>query len=76
MEIFEATGIEEGRLKGQMLYRFVIRETERDGHGRIVKVHGSHQKVGSISPELFSRLRDNGAADAELYRLFPEVKNN
>jgi len=71
MEIFEATGVEAGKLKGQMLYRFIISETERDGHGRIVKVHGSHQKVGTISPELFCRLRDNGAPEVELRRLFP-----
>lgn len=75
MEIFEATGVEGGRLQGRMLYRFVISETERDGRGRIVKVHGSHQQVGTISPELFCRLRDNGAPEAELYRLFPEVKD-
>jgi len=80
MEIFEATGVEAGKLKGQMLYKFVISENERDDHGRIVKVHGSHQRIGTISPELFSRLRDNGAPEAELYRLFPdacpEVKKN
>jgi pilus assembly protein CpaF len=75
MEIFEATGVENGRLQGQMLYQFVITGTERDKRGRIVKVHGSHQKVGSISPELYKRLRDNGAAESELSRLFPEVKN-
>ena len=79
MEIFEATGVENGKLKGQMLYRFVISETERDGRGRIVKVHGLHKRVGTISTELFIRLRDNGAPEAELYRLFPdacpEVKN-
>jgi len=75
MEIFEATGVENGRLQGQMLYQFVITRTERDKRGRIVKVHGSHQKAGSISPELYKRLRDNGAAESELSRLFPEVKD-
>ena len=73
MEIFEATGVEGGRLQGRMLYRFVISETERDGRGRVMKVHGSHKKVGTISPELFCRLRDNGAPEAELYRLFPDA---
>jgi pilus assembly protein CpaF len=58
-----------------MLYRFVISGTERDERGRIVKVHGSHRKVGTISPELLNRLRDNGAPEAELHRLFPEVKD-
>jgi len=74
MEIFEATGVENGKLQGQMLYQFEISETERDNHGRILKVHGSHQRVGTISPELFNRLRDNGAPEAELYRLFPDVR--
>ncbi|MPN04303.1 hypothetical protein SDC9_151539 [bioreactor metagenome] len=73
MEIFEATGVEAGKLKGRMLYRFMISETERDGHGRVVKVHGFHQKVGTISPELFNRLRDNGAPESDLCRLFPDT---
>jgi pilus assembly protein CpaF len=73
MEIFEATGVVGGKLKGQMLYQFVISSTERDGRGRIVKVHGSHKRVGTISPELFCRLRDNGAPETELCRLFPDA---
>jgi len=73
MEIFEATGVSGGKLKGRMLFRFVISKTERDQRGRIVKVHGSHKKVGGISPELFRRLRDNGAPEEELRRLFPNA---
>ncbi|MPN30430.1 hypothetical protein SDC9_177901 [bioreactor metagenome] len=73
MEIFEATGAENGKLQGRMLYRFVISETERDGRGRVVKVHGSHKRAGSISPELYNRLRDNGAPETELRRLFPNA---
>jgi pilus assembly protein CpaF len=73
MEIFEATGVEGGKLQGRPLYRFVISETERDEHGRVVKVHGSHQRVGTISLELFCRLRDNGAPESELYRLFSDA---
>lgn len=73
MEVFEATGAENGKLQGRMLYRFVISETERDGRGRIVKVHGSHERVGTLSPELFTRLRDNGVPEAELKRLFPDA---
>ena len=73
MEVFEATGAEKGKLQGQMLYRFVISGTERDGHGHIVKVHGSHQRVGNLSPKLFTRLRDNGVPEAALKRLFPDA---
>jgi len=73
MEVFEATGAENGKLQGRMLYRFVISETERDGRGHVVKVHGSHQRVGTLSPKLFTRLRDNGVPETELKRLFPDA---
>lgn len=73
MEVFEATGVKNGKLQGRMLYRFVISETERDGRGHIVKVHGSHERVGTLSPKLFTRLRDNGVPEAELKRLFPDA---
>mgnify|MGYP000869667175 CR=1 FL=1 len=73
MEVFEATGIVNGRLQGRMLYRFVIRGIQRDERGHVVKVNGSHERVGTISPELFARLRDNGAPETELYRLFPNA---
>jgi len=73
MEIFEATGVENGKLQGRMLYQYVISETERDSRGRVVKVHGSHQKVGAISPNLRTRLRDNGVPEEELIRLFTEA---
>lgn len=75
MEIFEATGIVNGRLQGRMLYRFVIRGIQRDERGHVVKVNGSHERVGTISPELFARLRDNGAPETELYRLFPNASS-
>lgn len=73
MEIFEATGVEHGKLQGHMLYRFVISKTERDERGRVVQVHGEHKRVGTISPRLFCRLHDNGVPEAELYRLFPDA---
>lgn len=73
MEIFEATGVKSGKFQGRMLYQFIISKTERDGHGHVVKVHGSHKRVGAISPELFTRLHNNGAPESELYRLFPDT---
>jgi len=76
MEIFEATGVEDGKLKGQTLFKFVINEIERNEHGRIAKVHGSHQRVGTISPELFTRLRENGVQEKEIYRLFPDIERS
>ncbi|MGE4486164.1 MAG: ATPase, T2SS/T4P/T4SS family [Oscillospiraceae bacterium] len=73
MEIFEATGVDNGTLVGRTLFKFVISETERDGHGKVVKVHGEHRRTGCISPVLFSRLRDNGVPETELLRLFPDA---
>ena len=74
MEIFEATGVDRGKLRGRTLYRFVISDTERDEHGKVVKVHGEHKRAGYISCQLYLRLRDNGVPEAEILRLFPEAK--
>ncbi len=74
MQVFEATGVENGKLKGHMLYKFITKETVRDECGHIVKIKGEHERVGTISPELFSRLRKKGVLEAELYRLFPDAK--
>lgn len=73
MEIFEATGVEQGKLQGEMIYQFIITENQRDKQGQLVKVHGEHRKVGDISPKLFKRLWDNGAKEQALMRLFPEA---
>ncbi len=74
MEIFEATGSKGGRVQGQMLYQFVIDDTQRDEQGHITKVIGRHRRVGSISPALYKRLRDNGVEDKRICRLFPDLK--
>ena len=73
MEVFEATGVKNGKLCGTMLYRFIISENERDEHGQIVKVHGDHRRVGNISVKLYNRLKDNGVEEKELNRLFPDA---
>lgn len=73
MEVFEATGVKNGKLCGTMLYRFVISENERDEHGQIVKVHGEHLRVGNISVKLYNRLKDNGVEEKELNGLFPDA---
>jgi len=74
MEIFEATGVKNGRLRGTVLYKFVISENKRNEQGRITKVCGSHCRLGTISPRMYSRLRDNGVPVEELTRLFPDAK--
>ncbi|MEG0941458.1 MAG: ATPase, T2SS/T4P/T4SS family [Oscillospiraceae bacterium] len=74
MEIFEARYVKEGRVCGNMLYKFIISENERDDRGQIVKVQGEHRRVGTISQKLFRRMRDNGVPPEELARLFPDTK--
>ena len=74
MEIFEATGHENGKVQGNMLFRFVVEETERNGRGRITCVRGHHERCGCISPSLYKRLRDNGASAEKLKSIFPEGK--
>lgn len=71
MEIFEATGQKNGKVIGHTLYRFNVQDTVRDGHGHVTKVIGNHARIGCISPRLYSRLRDNGAPEQLLQRLFP-----
>ena len=73
MEVFEATGVKNGKLCGTMLYRFIISENERDEHGQIVKVRGEHRRVGNISVKLYNRLKDNGVEEKELNGLFPDA---
>lgn len=74
MEVFEATGCRDGKVTGNTLYRFQVGDTVRDGRGNIVKVHGEHILTGCISPRLYGFLRDNGASEQEIKRLFPEAK--
>ena len=74
MEIFEARGLLDGAVKGKTLYRYEVDRVERDSHGHIIKVHGKHRRTGCISPALYNSLRDNGAPDELLKRLFPEFQ--
>lgn len=62
MQIFEATGVVNGEVVGNMLYEFVPERTEAK-NGVIIKIHGSHKQVGSISDKLASRLRLNGVSE-------------
>ena len=73
MEVFEATGQKNGQVRGNMLFRFQIEGVQRDDAGHITKICGSHQRCGCISPRLYCRLRDNGASDELLHRMFPDV---
>jgi pilus assembly protein CpaF len=61
VEIFEATGVEDGKVEGQMIFRFIIQHYNRDDQGKIISVKGSHKKVGNVSPALATRLFVEGA---------------
>lgn len=61
IEIFEATGVKDGDVEGTTLFKFVPTRTERDKDGKIVKIHGHHQRVGNLSKSLAERLILNGA---------------
>lgn len=60
MELYEATGVRNGEVTGTPLFKYVVERYERDPEGRIVKVIGSHQRVGNISPALAERLLIGG----------------
>ena len=72
MEVFEATGQKAGQVKGHMLFRFEVGETIRDGKGHITKVAGRHKQDSYLSPQLYKRLRDNGAPLDKLQKLRPK----
>ena len=72
MEIFEATGVDmNGQLTGRTIYEFVVDGTDRNGEGQVTKVRGRHMRVNGITKALTKRLRDNGAPEEALARLFP-----
>ena len=74
MEIYEATGVDgEGQLQGQVLYSFSVDGTDRAPSGQVTAVRGHHARVGCLSPALAKRMRDNGAPEETLKRLFPDL---
>ncbi len=76
MEVFEATGVVDGKLEGNGLYQFVIQTNQRNDHGQIIKVEGEHRQIGQISKGLRQRFLDNGVTEATLDALFAkEVKS-
>lgn len=60
-EVFEATGVEDGHVVGNTLYRFIRTKVEEDENGRILKIHGNFVQVDSISKSLRQLLIQNGA---------------
>lgn len=68
MEIFEATGVQNGEVTGSTLFKYVVDHYERDKAGRITKVVGSHQRLGCISSVLAERLLVGGVPQKEIRR--------
>lgn len=68
MEVFEATGVQNGEVTGSTLYKYVVDRYERDKEGRITRVVGSHRRMGNISPALAERLLVGGVPEREIRR--------
>jgi pilus assembly protein CpaF len=68
MEIFEATGVKDGEVVGNTLFKYMVDHYERDTSGRITRVVGNHKRLGSISPALAERLLIGGVSQAEIRR--------
>ncbi|WP_324824324.1 ATPase, T2SS/T4P/T4SS family [Sinanaerobacter sp. ZZT-01] len=73
MEIFEATGVQDGEVVGHSIYRFVIDHSEKDEVGNVLKVHGAHRRVGCISENLEETLRMN-SVDEEFIKRYSDTR--
>lgn len=60
-EVFEATGVEEGRVTGNTLFKFVRTKVTEDENGRIVNIEGKFLQFDSISKSLRRKLIQEGA---------------
>jgi len=68
IEIFEATGVKDGEVAGNTLFKYDVEHYEKDGDGRIIKVVGNHKHNGWISQALAERLLVNGVELKEIRR--------
>lgn len=68
IEIFEATGVKNGEVTGNTLFKYEVDHYEKDKAGRIMKVVGNHKRMGYVSQALAGRLLVNGADIVEIRR--------
>ncbi len=61
MEIFEATGVKDGEVIGNMIFKYRVDHHDRDEFGEVMKTYGDHLELSGISPELADRLCAKGA---------------
>ena len=67
MEIFEATGVSNSVVIGHNIFMFDVSYHERDKlTGEVIKTHGEHRHVGSISSNLYRRMLNRGADKEDL----------
>ena len=69
-EIFEATGVKDGGVVGNTIYRFVRTKVVENEEGRIIKIYGDFVQCDSISKELRKRLIQHGAKRAMVDRYY------
>ena len=67
IEIFEATGVKNGEVTGNTLFKYDVDHYEKDETGRIMKVVGNHRRMGYVSHALAERLLINGVELKEIH---------
>lgn len=66
MEVFEATGIENGEVTGNMLFRFIVTGHEKDENGEVIRTLGYHKQTGFMSQNMAERLFRRGVDPDEI----------
>lgn len=66
MQIYEATGVENGKVVGSMLFEFQTEQFQRDATGKVIRVYGIHKQVGVISKRLQQHLFARGVQQEQL----------
>ena len=67
-EIFEGIKIENGKVKGNTIFKYEIQDNVYDDIGNIVKVIGVHKQINKMSENLLNRLKYGGASEEQLKR--------
>ena len=67
-EILEGIKIENGKVKGNTIFKYEIKDNVYDDTGNIVKVIGVHKQINKMSENLLNRLKYGGASEEQLKR--------
>lgn len=71
-EIFQATGVKNGRIQGNTIYKFVRTRVTENTDGRILKIEGKFLQIDSISRDFRQHLLQHGARRKIIDRYFFE----